>query len=99
MRFNLTFLRRKVVFHSFKFIMFFVFCSGGQSFQLNAGQRQILQLQEEAKRAKVEKKRQKASKKPPSPTFDPKREQDIEKQAAELVKKMAATRMDLSVIR
>ncbi|KAI1719136.1 adaptor complexes medium subunit family domain-containing protein [Ditylenchus destructor] len=67
---------------------------GSQGFQLNTAQKQILQMQEEQKKAKVDKK--KRGKKPPSPTYDPNREQDLEKAAAELVKKMAATRADLA---
>ncbi|KAI6237690.1 putative stoned B-like protein [Aphelenchoides besseyi] len=67
---------------------------GSQGTELNAGQRQILRMQEEQKQAKADKKAKKSasSKKNVVPKFDPRKEEDVERQAAELVARMAAER-------
>ena len=58
-------------------------------------QRQIAEMEAEKKRAKDEKKQaKKQGKRAPSPTFDPKKEEDLDKAAAELAMKLAA-RMDM----
>jgi hypothetical protein len=57
-------------------------------------------MQEEQKKAKADKKARKSasSKKNIVPAFDPKKEEDIERAAAELVARMAASRAhDLEV--
>uniref|UniRef100_A0A914CC02 Uncharacterized protein n=1 Tax=Acrobeloides nanus TaxID=290746 RepID=A0A914CC02_9BILA len=59
-------------------------------------QRQIAEMEAEKKRAKEEKKQaKKQGKRAPSPTFDPKKEEDLDRAAAELAMKLAANRMDL----
>jgi sRNA-binding protein len=58
-------------------------------------QRQIAEMEAEKKRAKEEKKQaKKQGKRAPSPTFDPKKEEDLDRAAAELAMKLAA-RMDM----
>lgn len=56
-------------------------------------------MEEEKKKAKADKKATKAvaKKKRDKVGFDPKKEEDMEKKAAELVARMAATRADLKV--
>lgn len=68
---------------------------------MNSGQRQILQMQEDAKKKKAEKKQMKALKKKPDAEayVDPKKEEDLDRAAAELAMKMAAMNMDLQVPR
>ncbi|KAI6229841.1 hypothetical protein M3Y99_01131900 [Aphelenchoides fujianensis] len=67
---------------------------GSQGTDLTAAQRQILRMQEEQKQAKADKKARKSasSKKNVVPKFDPKKEEEVERQAAELVAKIAAQR-------
>lgn len=66
---------------------------------MNSGQRQIMQMQEDAKKKKAEKKQMKALKKKPDAEayVDPKKEEDLDRAAAELAMKMAAMNMDLQV--
>ena len=70
--------------------------SGSQGMLPPSVQRQIAEMEAEKKRAKDEKKQaKKAGKRAPSPTFDPKKEEDLDRAAAELAKKLAA-RMDMT---
>ncbi|KAK0409720.1 hypothetical protein QR680_004712 [Steinernema hermaphroditum] len=56
----------------------------------------IKESQEKEKRLKKEKKEAKKGKKPKSPDFDPAKEENLDRVAAELAKKMAEMRTDLS---
>lgn len=61
-------------------------------------QKQIRDMEMQKKREKEEKKKaKKLGKRSPSPTFDPKKEEDLDRAAAELAMKLAAGRMDLGV--
>ncbi|CAD5232743.1 unnamed protein product [Bursaphelenchus xylophilus] len=70
---------------------------GTQQFELTLAQKKILKMEEEKKKAKADKKATKAvaKKKRDKVGFDPKKEEEMERKAAELVAKMAATRADL----
>lgn len=73
---------------------------GTQITEFTSAQKQIMKMEEEKKKAKADKKARKSasSKKDVVPQFDPRKEEDVERQAAELVAKMVASRAhDLEV--
>ncbi|TKR57517.1 hypothetical protein L596_030770 [Steinernema carpocapsae] len=69
---------------------------GGHQIYDPARAKLVKESQEHQKQAKREKKEGKKGKKPKSPDFDPAKEESLDRQAAELAKKMAAMHSDLS---